>query len=89
MRTKSGNGDPVDLEQFVKDIKTVVHDGEALLKAGITQVKKRAISGAKTTDRAVRTHPYHTLGIVFGLGVFVGVMALNLLTQEETVEEED
>ena len=68
MRTKSGNGDPVDLEQFVKDIKTVVHDGEALLKAGITQVKKRAISGAKSTDRAVRTHPYHTLGIVFGLG---------------------
>ncbi len=50
MRTKSGNGDHVDLEQFVKDIKTVVQDGEVLLKAGITQVKRRAIAGAKSTE---------------------------------------
>jgi len=89
MRTKSGNGDHVDLEQFVKDIKTVVQDGEVLLKAGITQVKRRAIAGAKSTDRTVRQHPYQTLGVVFGLGVFVGILAVNLIVHGETLDEED
>jgi ElaB/YqjD/DUF883 family membrane-anchored ribosome-binding protein len=82
MRTKSGNGHNVDLEKFAADIKTVVQHGEELLKAGMTNVKARAISGAKTTDRAVRKHPYQSLGIVFGLGVFVGIMVTGLLTGE-------
>lgn len=83
---KSGNGHNVDLEQFLTDIKTVVKDGEELLKAGVSEAKQRAIIGAKTTNRAVREHPYKTLGIVFGLGLLVGVLATGLFTGEE---EED
>lgn len=83
---KSGNGHNVDLEQFLTDIKTVVKDGEELLKAGVSEAKQRAITGAKTTNRAVREHPYKTLGIVFGLGLLVGVLATGLFTGEE---EED
>jgi ElaB/YqjD/DUF883 family membrane-anchored ribosome-binding protein len=82
MRTKSGNGHNVDLEQFVADIKTVVLHGEELLKAGMTNIKARAVSGAKTTHRTVREHPYQSLGVVFGLGVFVGIMAARLFTGE-------
>ena len=80
---KSGNGRSVDLDQFLEDIKTVVHDGEELLKSGVSQVRDRAISGAKTTGKAVREPPYKTLGLVFGVGVLVGVLAVNLLTGEE------
>lgn len=83
---KSGNGHNVDLEQFLTDIKTVVRDGEELLKAGVSEAKQRAITGAKTTSRAVREHPYKSLGIVFGLGVLVGVLATGLFTGEH---EED
>ena len=84
---KSGNGHNIDLEHFLNNIKTIVQDGEDLLKAGVTEVKQRAVIGAKTTDRAVREHPYQTLGIVFGLGVVVGVLAVSLFTGE--YEEED
>lgn len=83
---KSGNGHNIDLEQFLADIKTVVHDGEELLKVGVSEVKQRALTGAKTTGRAVRQHPYKTLGAIFGLGVLVGVLAIGLFTGEE---EED
>jgi ElaB/YqjD/DUF883 family membrane-anchored ribosome-binding protein len=84
---KSGNGHNIDLEHFLNDIKTIVRDGEELLKAGVSQVKQRALTGAKTTNRAVREHPYKTLGIVFGLGVLVGVLAVSAFTGEEEVED--
>jgi len=83
---KSGNGHNVDLEQFLDDIKTVVRDGEELLKAGVSEAKQRAITKVKTTERAVRQHPYKSLGIVFGVGVLAGVLAVGLFTGEE---EED
>jgi ElaB/YqjD/DUF883 family membrane-anchored ribosome-binding protein len=83
---KSGNGHNVDLEQFLADIKTVVKDGEELLKVGVSQVKERALMGAKTTDRTVREHPYKTLGAVFGLGVMVGILAVGLFTGEEEAD---
>jgi ElaB/YqjD/DUF883 family membrane-anchored ribosome-binding protein len=84
---KSGNGHNIDLEHFLNDIKTIVRDGEELLKAGVSQVKQRALISAKTTNRAVHEHPYKTLGIVFGLGVLVGVLAVGAFTGEEEVED--
>jgi ElaB/YqjD/DUF883 family membrane-anchored ribosome-binding protein len=84
---KTGNGHGMDLEQFLNNIKTIVEDGEQLLKAGVSEVKQRAVTGAQTTNRAVREHPYQTLGIVFGLGVLVGVLAIGLFTGEEEEDE--
>jgi ElaB/YqjD/DUF883 family membrane-anchored ribosome-binding protein len=84
---KTGNGHHIDLEQFLNDIKTIVRDGEELLKAGVSEVKERARVGATTTNRAVREHPYKSLGVVFGLGVLVGVLAVGLFAGEEEVEE--
>ena len=89
MRTKTGNGHKVDLERLLEDLKTVVHDGEQLLKAGVTTFKQRALTGVQTTDRAVREHPYHSLGLVFGLGLLAGLLALGLFTREEEIEMED
>ena len=86
---KSGNGHNIDLEHFLNNIKTIVQDGEDLLKAGVTEVKERAVTGAKTTDRAVREHPYKTLGIVFGLGVLVGVLVVGLTIGDDEEEEVD
>ena len=72
----------------MEDIKAVVKDGEELLKTGALEVKKRALSGAKTTDRTVRQYPYQTIGVVFGLGVVVGVLAAGMFTRGETENEE-
>jgi len=38
-------------------------------------VQATAVKGAKVTDRAIREHPYHSLGIAFGVGILLGVLA--------------
>ncbi len=79
MRNKNGNGHNVNVDQFLEDIKTVVRDGEELLKAGVTTAKERALFGARTTDKKVRQYPYQSLGVVFGLGLLAGVIVSSMV----------
>lgn len=37
-------------------------------------VQERAVAGAKATDKAIRTHPYQSIGIAFGIGALVGFL---------------
>lgn len=83
---KTGNGHNVDIETFLEDIKTVVRDGQELLKVGAGQVREKAAYGARETDRAIRRSPYQTLGIIFGVGLVVGLLASGILGG--SVEEE-
>lgn len=73
----------MDLDTFLDDIKTVVRDGQHLLKAGAGGVKEKALAGARTTDRAIRQSPYQTIGIVFGVGLVVGLLASGLFSGSE------
>jgi len=88
MRNKTGNGHNVDLDTFLDDIKAVVRDGQELLKAGAGQVKEKAIAGARTTDQAIRKSPYQTLGIVFGVGLIVGLLAAGAFSSGSEEENE-
>jgi ElaB/YqjD/DUF883 family membrane-anchored ribosome-binding protein len=49
----------------------------ALESAKETQrrLQERAMEGARATDRMIRENPYQALGIAFGLGLLVGVVA--------------
>ncbi len=38
-------------------------------------LQEKAIVGAKATDKAIRNHPYPALGIAFGVGLLIGVLA--------------
>jgi ElaB/YqjD/DUF883 family membrane-anchored ribosome-binding protein len=38
------------------------------------KLETRAVAGAKATDRLVREHPYESVGIALGLGLFIGVL---------------
>jgi ElaB/YqjD/DUF883 family membrane-anchored ribosome-binding protein len=51
--------------------------GAALEVAKDTQrrLQERAISTAKATNLMIREHPYESLGIAFGIGVLLGVLA--------------
>ena len=77
-----------ELEKFLEDIRTVVRDGQALLKAGVGTVRDRATAGAQTTNRLVREKPYHTVGLAFGLGLAVGLI-VSFSMRRETESEED
>jgi ElaB/YqjD/DUF883 family membrane-anchored ribosome-binding protein len=90
MRTKTGNGHNVDLERFLEDVKTVVRDGQELLKASLGGMKERAVIGAKSTDRALREHPYQTIGIIFGVGLLAGLLLSGAFSRgqaEEMIED--
>jgi ElaB/YqjD/DUF883 family membrane-anchored ribosome-binding protein len=77
-QTDLGNGSSVNLQQLINDLKAVVNDGEVLLKTGATQLKEKAVAGAKATDESIRRNPYPSMGIVFGLGILLGILAINL-----------
>ena len=89
MRTKTGNGHNVSIDQFLEDLKVVVRDGEELLKSGVSTAKRQALARARTTDEAVRTHPYQTIAIVFGVGLLLGLLSTGLFGGSGEEEEED
>ena len=43
-------------------------------KASCAAVQEKAVAGAKATDRAIREHPYQSVGVAFGIGVLIGVL---------------
>lgn len=51
-------------EKLVNDLKTMFQRAE-----------QQAVERAKAADRIVRDHPYQTIGLAFGLGVLIGILA--------------
>ena len=49
---------------------------QALESAKVTcqRLEEKTVEAAKATDRAIREHPYQSLGVAFGLGVLIGVL---------------
>ena len=45
------------------------------LKNMIQRAEEKAVERAKAADRLVRDHPYQTIGLAFGLGLLIGVLA--------------
>ena len=43
-------------------------------KAVCQRLEEKTVEAAKVTDKAIREHPYPSIGIAFGLGVLVGVL---------------
>ena len=43
-------------------------------KATCHRVEEKAIAGAKVADKAIREHPYESIGVAFGVGLLIGVL---------------
>ena len=39
------------------------------------RLQEETVAAAKATDKAVHEHPYQAIGIAFGLGLLIGVVA--------------
>jgi ElaB/YqjD/DUF883 family membrane-anchored ribosome-binding protein len=39
------------------------------------RLQDKTTAAAKATDEAVREHPYQAIGVAFGVGVLIGVLA--------------
>jgi ElaB/YqjD/DUF883 family membrane-anchored ribosome-binding protein len=44
-------------------------------KAVCERLQEQTVAAAKASDQAVREHPYQAIGIAFGVGLLVGVLA--------------
>jgi ElaB/YqjD/DUF883 family membrane-anchored ribosome-binding protein len=44
------------------------------IKAMIQRAEEKAVDRAKAADKAIREHPYQTIGLAFGLGLLIGVL---------------
>ena len=38
-------------------------------------VKDKAVEGAKATESAIRSHPYESMAVAFGVGALIGFLA--------------
>jgi ElaB/YqjD/DUF883 family membrane-anchored ribosome-binding protein len=45
------------------------------IKAMLQRAEEKAVEQAKAADRVIREHPYQTIGLAFGLGLLIGVLA--------------
>lgn len=44
-------------------------------KVNFRKLEDRAAQGARATDQVIRSHPYESLGVAFGVGLLVGLIA--------------
>lgn len=57
------------------NIRAKLESAIAKAKDACERLEEKTVAAAKTADKAVRTHPYQALGIAFGVGLLVGVLA--------------
>ncbi len=63
----------VDTEQG--ELRAKLEAATEKAKALCQKLQEKTAAAAKATDDAVREHPYQAIGIAFGLGVLIGVLA--------------
>jgi ElaB/YqjD/DUF883 family membrane-anchored ribosome-binding protein len=56
------------------DVRTRLAEALETAKATCHRLEEKAVAGAKATDRAIREHPYESLGVAFGVGLLIGVL---------------
>jgi ElaB/YqjD/DUF883 family membrane-anchored ribosome-binding protein len=39
-------------------------------------LQEKAVTAAKSADKTVREHPYQVIGIAFGVGLLIGILAM-------------
>lgn len=93
---KNMTGEEGTKQRLVKDLITLVHDAEDLVKAtggdiaekskkeimealervkaSCQRLEEQAATTLRAADRAIRKHPYESMGIALGVGVVVGVL---------------
>jgi ElaB/YqjD/DUF883 family membrane-anchored ribosome-binding protein len=54
--------------------KAELHSALERVKTRGQRIKQQALAGARATDRVIRQYPYHSLGVVFGLGFLLGAL---------------
>lgn len=65
-----------ELSDKARDARARLTSALESAKATCGRLQDQAVAGARATDRVIREHPYQTVGVAFGVGLLVGVLAL-------------
>ncbi len=52
-----------------------LQDAVERAKSLYSDLQDRTVAAAKAADQTVREHPYQAIGVAFGLGLLIGVLA--------------
>jgi ElaB/YqjD/DUF883 family membrane-anchored ribosome-binding protein len=67
-----------DVSEKAKDARSRVMAALERAKANYSELQEQGLESARAAamkaDDAIRTHPYESIGIAFGLGILVGVV---------------
>ena len=67
-----------DLKKGVQEMTESGREAAGKLTAALSNAKQKiqekTKDSAEATDRAIRQHPYESIGIAFGIGVLIGVL---------------
>ncbi len=70
-----------DMDELHDEVETLATRGKEAVNrlsnamgTARTRVQEGTVASAKATDRAIREHPYQSLGIAFAAGVLIGCL---------------
>ncbi|HOW63765.1 MAG TPA: DUF883 family protein [Candidatus Paceibacterota bacterium] len=67
-----------DVSEKTKEARSKLASALERAKASCQQMEERALASAKDAarkaDMAIRSHPYESIGLAFGLGLLIGVL---------------
>ncbi len=64
-----------DLGERTKETRERLRQTLDKARASATEIEEKAVAGAKATDKLIREHPYGSIGVAFGVGLLIGVLA--------------
>lgn len=65
-----------DLTDQAKEARARLRKALVVAKESCEDLQEKAVEGARATDKVIREHPYQSLGVAFGVGLLIGVLAL-------------
>ncbi len=63
------------LTEEVHEARDSLTDALSRAKTSCDHLQEKAVAGAKAADKMVREHTYQSIGVAFGIGVLIGVLA--------------
>ncbi len=65
-----------DVTDKAKEARARLRKALAAAKDTCEDLQQKAADGARATDKVIREHPYQSIGVAFGVGLLIGVLAL-------------
>ena len=65
-----------DLTDKAKEARSRLRTALESAKDTCGRLQEKAAAGARATDEVIREHPYQSMGVAFGVGLLIGVLAI-------------